>query len=70
MLRLRHVIGRSPMFVLIVVVWLGNSGHTLTMQEFTSRPNCENAAKKVIELMNQNRKSGDQLVIAESCVDK
>lgn len=58
------------MFVLIVVVWLGASGHSLTMQEFTSRPNCENAAKKIIELMNQNRKTDDQLFIAASCVEK
>jgi hypothetical protein len=58
------------MFTLIVVFWLGQSSHTLTMHDFTTEANCKAAAQKVIELTNQHRRANDQMVIAESCVQK
>jgi hypothetical protein len=58
------------MFVLIAIVWLGGSAHTVTMHDYSSKQRCQAAAQKVIELMNQHRRANDELFIAESCVDK
>lgn len=58
------------MFVLIAVVWLGNSAHTVTMHDFASKATCQAAAQKLIELTNQHRRKDDQLFLAMSCVAK
>jgi hypothetical protein len=58
------------MFVLIAIVWLGNSAHSVTMHDYSTRERCQAAAQKLIELSNQHRRKDDQLFIAESCVEK
>lgn len=56
-------------YVLIVVVWLAGS-HTVTMHDFSSKERCQLGGKKVISLLEKNRRAKDGLFIAASCVEK
>lgn len=50
-----------------VLIWYTVTG-SIGMHDFTSKENCEAAAKKVISILNE--KIGDEVIFSTRCVKK